>query len=125
MTDGSVVALSGAMPGLAGAVFRRGGVYASFRSNIASASKHFKGIAGEGTVLLKLFNQAAADLGPLFLKKGVRVKGGTLSEFFKHNREKFENMRALIEVEGKKYSFQEFLETDIFSDEAFLTVESI
>ena len=59
-----------------------------------------------------------------FLNKGIHVNGDTLSKFFKHNREILENIRPIIEVEGKKYPFQKFLETDIFSDEVFLTIES-
>jgi hypothetical protein len=124
LADGSVLALSGAMPGLAGAVFRKGGAYASFRSNVSSAHKNMSESSSEGFVLLKLFNQAAADLGPLFFKKGVRVSGDTLSEFFRHSREKLENICAIIEVEGKKYPFQKFLETDIFSDDVCLTIET-
>ncbi len=124
VTDGSVLALSGAMPGLAGAVFRRGGAYASLRSNVAAAPSQSGKQPSEGIVRVKLFNQIAADLGPFFLKKGIRVKGGMLADFLQHNRELLESICPIIEVEGEKYPLHKFLETDIFSDEVLLTVES-
>lgn len=64
---GAVLALSGAMPGLAGATLRRGGYYARLREGISHAEAEPAGEnAGkgseEGIVVVKLFNRPLADL---------------------------------------------------------------
>jgi hypothetical protein len=125
LTDGSVLALSGAMPGLAGAIFRRGGAYASLRSNVAAAPSQFRKQPTEGIVMVKLFNQVAADLGPSFFKKGIRIKGSMLSDFFYRNREKLEMIHPVVEVEEKKYPIDRFPENEFVSEEICLTIEPI
>ena len=71
--DGSTLALSAAMPGLAGATLRRGGPLASFRSQ-ATHREGKKAIARrEGLVVLKLFNLLVEELGPTFLERGMLV----------------------------------------------------
>jgi hypothetical protein len=71
--DGSILALSAAMPGLAGATLRRGGPLASFRSQ-ATHREGKKAISRrEGLVVLKLFNLLVEELGPMFLERGMFV----------------------------------------------------
>ena len=73
--DGSSVALSAAMPGLAGPTFRRGGTLAAFRSGITyQAEGAFADTREVGMVNIKLFNMIVSELGPLFLKDGIWVK---------------------------------------------------
>lgn len=72
--DGSTLALSAAMPGLAGATLRRGGHLASFRSQ-ATHREGKKAISRrEGLVRLKLFNLLFGELGPMFLGQGILVR---------------------------------------------------
>ncbi len=72
--DGSTLALSAAMPGLAGATLRRGGHLASFRSQ-ATHREGKKAISRrEGLVVLKLFNLLFGELGPMFLRQGILVR---------------------------------------------------
>jgi hypothetical protein len=82
INDGSVLALSGAMPGLAGATLRRGGQLASFRGSISCKSDGKNAIGQEGHVVVKLFNLLVNDLGPIFLKQGILVKNKQLEDFF-------------------------------------------
>lgn len=71
--DGSTLALSAAMPGLAGATLRRGSPLASFRSQ-ATHREEKKAISRrEGLVVLKLFNLLVEELGPIFLERGIFV----------------------------------------------------
>jgi hypothetical protein len=72
--DGSVLALSAAMPGLAGATLRRGGTLASFRQSITLTSDKGSSFRKEGIVKLKLFNLLVSELGPRLLSGGVWVK---------------------------------------------------
>ena len=72
---GSVMALSGAMPGLAGATLRRGGFYGRMRGEISHPDKPTSTACGEGHVRVKLFNLILKEAGPLFLKHGVLIRG--------------------------------------------------
>lgn len=82
VADGSVLALSAAMPGLAGATLRKGGKYAAFRRQISEgidlpADQH------KGWMTLKLFNQVAEEQAPLLLKKGIWISGDAFLEIFR------------------------------------------
>jgi len=79
VVDGSLVALSAAMPGLVGAVMRRNSPYASFRKAISWETRHGAGEGGggegdRGTARLKLFNQVMRDLA-----EGIWARGLLLS----------------------------------------------
>ena len=77
--DGSTLALSGAMPGLVGAVLRRGSFYASFRSEITYKKGDIVSQKGEGLVRLKLFNMVMKELGLYFLERGILIRASDLS----------------------------------------------
>jgi len=71
LKDGSIVAFSSAMPGLAGATLRRGGHYACLRDSITHVEKDMPDIRRDGYVTVKLFNLLMAELGRVFLEKGI------------------------------------------------------
>lgn len=81
--DNSVLALSAAMPGLAGATMRKSGKYATFRQGI---SLHGKPILSElqqkGSMTLKLFNQVAEEQVVVMLTKGIWIDGNVLMDVF-------------------------------------------
>jgi hypothetical protein len=79
--DGSILALSAAMPGLAGATLRRGGFFAPMRSQISFGGVVEGGSSKKGMITLKLFNLLIKELGPFFLERGVWIKGDRLKEF--------------------------------------------
>jgi hypothetical protein len=79
--EGSVIALSGAMPGLVGATMRRGGYYAAMRGSITyreTGTDHVDRIA---PVRVKLFNLLLPELGPDFLRRGMILGATELAEF--------------------------------------------
>lgn len=79
--DGTILALSAAMPGLLGATLRRGSYYAAMRGEI-SYRKEAEAVSGaEGTVSVKLFNLLVAEIGPVLLARGVRIAGTDLRHF--------------------------------------------
>ena len=80
VADGTTLALSAAMPGLVGAVFRRGGFYAGLRNTVTHHSDESAACAMDGSVTVKLFNLTVKELGPLMLSRGVRVGGKDLQE---------------------------------------------
>jgi len=100
--DGSTLALSAALPGLAGAVLRRGSPFAGLRSRVVEREEDRSGKAEEGFVFLKLFNLLLPELGPLFLRKGIRIPREDFQELWEslpgEVRERFEET---IRIEGK------------------------
>ncbi len=97
--EGSVIALSGAMPGLVGATMRRSGYYAALRGGIS-----YRPTTGDvsdriGTVRVKLFNLLLSELGPGFLNRGMILTTPELREFLKSRPESFwrGNITALLD----------------------------
>jgi hypothetical protein len=80
ISHGDVIALSAAMPGLAGATLRRGGHLAPMRAAISqnrtksAADGHQRGI-----VVLKLFNLVAKEIGPQILSGEIWLKSRDLA----------------------------------------------
>ncbi len=82
--DGATLALSCAMPGLVGAVMRRGGLLSSFRSGISYSHTGKKNKLRPGCIRVKLFNMLIKELGPGFLKTGIEVEVDDLDPGFRH-----------------------------------------
>jgi len=87
--DGSTLALSAAMPGLAGAMMRKRGYYSGMRREISHGEDTQQVSARRGTICLKLFNLLVHEIGPALLENGVLVKGSGLEELFKGQPDKF------------------------------------
>ena len=73
--DDATLALSGAMPGLVGAILRSGGFYAPMRSQISHEMNSQSSDSATGKITLKLWNLVVKELGPTFLERGVWVQG--------------------------------------------------
>jgi hypothetical protein len=71
--DQDTLALSTAMPGLLGAILRKGSYYAEMRRSISQQEQQQSTGAHEGTVRLRLFNFLIKEIGPNLLKQGVWV----------------------------------------------------
>jgi hypothetical protein len=79
---GDVIALSAAMPGLAGATLRKGGLLAGFRKDISHVDDpKASGTAHKTMVTLKLFNLVAREIGAQLLQNGVWIKGKRVEPF--------------------------------------------
>jgi hypothetical protein len=72
LSDGSLLALSAAMPGLVGATLRRGGHYSAMRAEITRPARPpTLAHAGEtALVRVRLFNLLIEEIGPLLLEHG-------------------------------------------------------
>ncbi|HON86558.1 MAG TPA: hypothetical protein PK864_11125 [Syntrophorhabdaceae bacterium] len=86
--EGSVLALSGAMPGLVGATMRTHSFYASFRNAITYREKQDAHKVKQGRFHIKLFNVLLKELGPKLLKKGILVDSAKLYEILNAQSEK-------------------------------------
>jgi len=78
--DEAVISLSAAMPGLNGAVMRRGGPLSEMRRSISHTPDQVGSQLSPGRITLKLFNLVAKELGPHFLTRGVVVSSRALGE---------------------------------------------
>jgi hypothetical protein len=124
ITEGSTLALSGAMPGLVGAILRSGGFYASMRSQISFDQNKPSSLPRAGKITLKLLNLVVKELGPAFLEKGIWFNGGKLQEFMKHHLEELKTGGAANELNGEPVEINNLLELDWNDKTVFLQVRS-
>jgi hypothetical protein len=75
-----VLALSAAMPGLAGAIFRKNSFHSALRTETKSVQSG-TGPKDSISVTLKLFNSIAKDRGEALLKAGLCLRGDQLATF--------------------------------------------
>jgi hypothetical protein len=113
VTAGSTLALSAAMPGLAGATFRKGGRYAPMRHPISHNNENVGARAeNKGDVTIELFNLLQQELGPRLLQRGIRIPGESLAKLL-HRREK--TLRTTIlaaEVDGEPLGISALFDMD-------------
>ena len=107
--EGSTLALSAALPGLAGATLRRGGTYASLRSQITHPGDDTPIAQREGFIVLKLFNLLMEELGPALLHRGVFIKKEVLKEFLRNLPRDFWAGCQVPKVDGEEVEVDELL----------------
>lgn len=122
--SGSTLALSAALPGLAGATLRRGGYYAPLRSQISYKQANDIEATHEGVVFLKLFNLSLKELGPFFLSQGVLVNGKNLSNFFRVQPGDFWENCKVTELDGEKITPEKLREMTWQERDVFLRVST-
>jgi len=125
VSDGDVVALSAAMPGLVGATMRKGGFYAKLRQHISyQANDAAKSESAIGTVTIRLFNVIARELGPSFLDRGVRVAYKALREFLKRAVPVIDASGNRLTMDGKAVTIEALLDSDPPGEMVRLTIQS-
>jgi hypothetical protein len=104
---GSIIALSAAMPGLAGAIFRRQGMHGSLRSRPTVPGVP---LAKEcGFITLKLFNSIASDRVLDLLTHGVTIHGKAVHDFAIRQANLFHSPTVLA-MDGRQTSYEELLQ---------------
>jgi hypothetical protein len=83
LPEGAVLALSSAMPGLVGAVFRCKSPLSPMRGIEAGTDRGPRLSAADIEVTVKLFNRVAADLGPCLFAAGLRLPADRLLGFLR------------------------------------------
>ena len=124
VTDGSTLALSGAMPGLVGITMRRGGFYAALRSQISHEKNLSASHRGDGQIVIKLFNLVLKELGPGFLQQGIRTNGKNLQDLLKRHLNELKTGCISGELDGKPVGINNLLELDWNDKTVFLQVRS-
>jgi len=108
LENGATIALSAAMPGTAGALFRKKGLYAAMRKQITYTNNIDIKKNKEGKITLKLFNMPAKELADIIFKRGVLIEKETLNLFLKNYNERLsphiKSIYADCKKGGQKYS---------------------
>jgi hypothetical protein len=124
VSDGSTLALSGAMPGLVGVTMRRGGFYASLRSQISHEKNPSASQRGDGQIVIKLFNLVLKELGPGILHQGIRTSAKTLQDLLNRHVNELKTGCIAGELDGKAVGINYLLELDWDDQTVFLQVRS-
>jgi hypothetical protein len=117
LQDGSSLALSGPMPGLAGASLRRDGLLAPFRAQITHRGDRMHSLPGaEGMITVKIFNLLLDEIGPVFLQRGIYIRKRDFQDFLNNLAKKFQTeFRAaggLQEMDWQRQNDMVFLSVD-------------
>lgn len=108
--EGDRLTLSAAMPGVLGAMLRKGGHYAAMRSSISHKESGVTVASNGGRVNLKLFNLIIGELGPNFLDRGIWVKGKDLKALIERNKGIIEKGCKGVFADGKEYECHQALQ---------------
>ena len=112
VAEESTLALSGAMPGLVGAILRSGGYYAAMRNQLSYVESESSSQAQSATITLKLMNIVAKELGPGFLQQGICLKGQTLRDFVEARTDDLKAGCLTCELDGQPVEFASLQEVD-------------
>jgi hypothetical protein len=86
--ESAIIAASAAMPGLAGAIFRKGGRHASLRSTpVNDKGLHSADLKHAVSIRIKLFNVIAKERGIDILSAGCFVKAAALLKFLQYREQ--------------------------------------
>jgi hypothetical protein len=124
VADGATLSLSAAMPGLAGAVLRKGGYYAAMRDQISCKGETTSASMQLGKVSVKLFNMPLQELGPIFLKHGIWVESNKFKDVLKARADDFQKGCGEVLADGRQFEFKQFLEMDWGMGDIFLQIKT-
>jgi hypothetical protein len=122
--DGATISLSAAMPGLNGAVMRKGGILASLRHSISLHQSNVCIEPRQGKIKLKLFNLVAKEIGPDFLARGILVKGQALAQIIATQTPRFWQSVKYVEIDNARYEAEQLRTFNLSTQDVFLQVRS-
>lgn len=121
--DGAVISLSAAMPGLNGAVMRRGGPLSEMRRSISHSPEEICSQPFPGRVTLKLFNLIARELGSHFLTRGIVISSKALGELLKRQSHNFWQSVKSAEIDGSRCQVDQLVLQEWPEQEVLLQVQ--
>ena len=122
--EGATLALSGAMPGLVGAILRSGGFYAAMRNQISYEESKSPSQVQSAKITLKLMNIVVKELGPVFLQQGIGLKGQALREFIERYLDDLKAGCIAAELNGKPMALKDLQRIAWNADQVLLQVSS-
>ena len=120
----AILALSGAMPGLVGAILRSGGFYAPMRSQISHEKNTALTQLKDGQVTLKLWNLVVKELGPTFLERGIWIQGQEIESLVERHWEALKAGCKAVAIKEQPAAVDSLREADWKTDLVFLQVKS-
>lgn len=102
-----VLALSAAMPGLAGAIFRKNSLHSTLRTETKKTTTN-EPESESLTVTLKLFNSIAKERGGDLLQKGIIISMASLINFLE-KREHLQQYIKIVQFENLDIDKTDFL----------------
>ena len=120
----ATLALSGAMPGLVGAILRSDGYYAAMRNQLSHVENQPSSRAQSAKITLKLMNIVAKELGPVFLQQGIWLKGQTLLEFIARRTDDLKGGCMACELDRQSIEFTSLQRIDWRDGMVLLQVSS-
>ena len=86
--EGSVLTLSGALPGLAGATLRKGGFFSPMRATLSHHNESGTQQEKEGFITVRIFNILLPELAPVLLTRGIYLSKEDYWSFLRDRPEK-------------------------------------
>jgi len=118
----ATMALSGAMPGLVGAIMRSGGFYAPMRRQISHRKNLPASGPQTGQLTLKLWNLVVKELGPAFLERGIWIQCTEMRSFIERHWETLKTGCNAVELDGKQATIDQLMDFTHDADLVFLKV---
>ena len=123
ISNGATIALSAAMPGLVGAVLRKGGFFSNLRDSITFQCDTDDQRECWGRVIIKLFNMTTREVGPLLLKHGILLNFDELNGIIEEWIEVFRRECQTVRLDDKKVNFDTLLAANDSDETIVLQVE--
>ena len=120
----ATMALSGAMPGLVGAILRKGGYYAGMRSQISHEENRPASQLKKGKITLKLWNLVVKELGSTFLQRGIWLQGQEVRSFIERHGEELKAGCISAELNDQPADVDSLCKADWKTNLVFLQVKS-
>ena len=120
INNGATLAISAAMPGLAGATFRRLENTESSLDTIAENKGDVQTNQEKGIITIKFFNLVLRELGPAFLKSGVLIPNDELTKFISKQPEEFLQACRSVKINGHTSKIEALKQMDITDNSELL-----
>lgn len=120
----ATMALSGAMPGLVGAIMRSGGFYAPMRRQISHGQNLPASDRQSGQITLKLWNLVVKELGPTFLERGIWIQGTEMRSFIERHWDALKAGLRQVEMNAKPVEARALQKADWQTNLVLLQVKS-
>ena len=120
----ATMALSGAMPGLVGAIMRSGGFYAPMRRQISHRKNLPASGPQTGQLTLKLWNLVVKELGPAFLERGVWIEAAEMQSFIERHWEALKTGITQIKINATATGAQTLEKANWQTNQVLLQVKS-
>ena len=117
----TVIALSAAMPGLSGAIYRKNSIHSPLRS----VHHHYDATKVEEktiSIYLKLFNSIARDRGAEMLRQGVTLKTSTMLTFLQTRPWLVDHIQAVIINDDPAANTDSLVDTLRNTERAYLSL---